>query len=197
MVQNQNSSVLRLIWKWYWHWKGWTVNGSWPKDLYKAVIVVGPHTSSTDVIIGMAARALVPIPNAHYLGKKELFDGPFGWFFRMTGGVAVDRFSKNNMVEQVVEEFRKREKFVLALSPEGTRKKADRLRTGFWHIAKQAGVPIVMAGLDYAKKQVILSPPFFPGERFEDDLPVLINFFTHIKGKYPENGMEHLAGANA
>jgi 1-acyl-sn-glycerol-3-phosphate acyltransferase len=145
----------------------------------------------------MAARALVPIPNAHYLGKKELFDGPFGWFFRMTGGVPVERFSNNNMVEQVVEEFRKREKFVLALSPEGTRKRVERLRTGFWHIAKQAGVPIVMAGLDYSRKQVILSPPFFPGAQFEDDLPVLINFFAHIKGRYPENGMEHLGLGNA
>lgn len=188
---------MRFIWNLYWKWKGWSVKGSWPAGLQKAVIVVGPHTSSSDVVIGMAARSLVPIPNAHYLGKKELFDGPFGWFFRMTGGVAVDRFSKSNMVEQVVEEFRKREKFVLALSPEGTRKRVDRLRTGFWHIAKQAGVPIVMAGLDYAGKQVILSDPFFPGESFEADLPVLINFFAHIKGKYPENGMEHFGPANA
>jgi 1-acyl-sn-glycerol-3-phosphate acyltransferase len=182
-----------LFWRIYWKLSGWKINGAWPNTLTRAIIVVGPHTSSTDVIIGMAARAIVPIPYAHYLGKKELFDGNFGWFFRATGGVPVDRFSKNNMVEQVVNEFNIREHFVLALSPEGTRKKVDRLRTGFWHIAKQAGVPIVMAGLDYGKKELILSAPFIPGEHPEDDMPDLIKFFAPIKGKIPENGMRHLS----
>jgi 1-acyl-sn-glycerol-3-phosphate acyltransferase len=182
-----------LFWKTYWKFSGWKVNGVWPPHLTRAIIVVGPHTSSTDVVVGMAARSIVPIPFAHYLGKKELFDGIFGWFFRASGGVPVDRFSKNNMVEQVVAEFKKRENFVLALSPEGTRKKVDRLRTGFWHIAKQAGVPIVMAGLDFAKKELILSPPFFPGNIPDDDLPKLIRFFAPVQGKNPGNGMNHLS----
>jgi len=180
------------FWKIYWKLAGWKVNGSWPENLTRAIIVVGPHTSSTDVVIGMAARSVVPIPFAHYLGKKELFDGMFGWFFRATGGVPVDRFSKNNMVDQVVAEFNKRSHFVLALSPEGTRKKVDRLRTGFWHIAKLAGVPIVMAGMDFAKKELILSLPFMPGESPQADLPKLIHFFAPVKGKKPENGMQDL-----
>jgi 1-acyl-sn-glycerol-3-phosphate acyltransferase len=181
-----------LFWKLYWKLSGWKVNGEWPASLTRAIIVVGPHTSGTDVVVGMAARSIVPIPFAHYLGKKELFDGRFGWFFRATGGVPVDRFSKNNMVEQVVSEFNHRKNFVLALSPEGTRKKVDRLRTGFWHIAKQAGVPIVMAGLDFAKKELILSAPFIPGESPEADLPILLRFFGTVTGKNPENGMQHL-----
>ena len=182
-----------FFWKIYWKLSGWKVTGQWPPSLTRAIIVVGPHTSSTDVIIGMAARSIIPIPYAHYLGKKELFDGKFGWFFRTTGGVPVDRFSKNNMVEQVVNEFNSREHFVLALSPEGTRKKVDRLRTGFWHIAKQAAVPIVMVGLDYEKKELIISPPFMPGDHPDDDMPLLIRFFVNIKGKIPENGMIHFS----
>ena len=132
----------KLFWKLYWKLSGWKVNGRWPPDVRKAVIIVGPHTSSWDVVTGMAARSVIPIPHAHYLGKKELFKGPFGWFFRATGGVPVDRDSKNRLVDQVVEEFNIRENFILALSPEGTRKRVDRLKTGFWHIAKQANVPV-------------------------------------------------------
>jgi 1-acyl-sn-glycerol-3-phosphate acyltransferase len=181
-----------LFWKLYWKLTGWKIKGEWPSGLTKAIILVGPHTSSWDVVMGMAARSVVPIPFAHYLGKKELFDGIFGWFFKSSGGVPVDRFSKNNMVEQVVEEFRKREHFMLALSPEGTRKKVDRLRTGFWHIAKQAGVPIVMAGLDFEKKELIISVPFFPGDGPEADLPLILSFFEPVKGRHPELGMGHL-----
>ncbi|WP_052323718.1 1-acyl-sn-glycerol-3-phosphate acyltransferase [Flavihumibacter sp. ZG627] len=182
-----------LFWNAYWKLGGWKVRGSWPHHLTRAIIIVGPHTSGWDVVAGMATRAIVPIPHAHYLGKKELFEGPFGWFFRMTGGVPVDRFSKNNMVEQVVELFRERKDFVLALSPEGTRKKVERLRTGFWHIAKLADVPIIMAGMDFSKKELILSPPFMPGDRPEDDLPSIISFFAPIKGKNPELGMGGLS----
>ena len=181
-----------LFWKAFWKLNGWKTVGEWPKGLTKAIIIVGPHTSAWDVVTGMAARSVVPIPHAHFLGKKELFDGPFGWFFRMAGGVPVDRFSKNNMVEQVVEEFRKRENFVLALAPEGTRKKVDRLKTGFWHIAKQAGVPIVMAGMDFFKKELVLSRPFMPGSSAEEDMPAIIRFFAPIKGKNPDAGMGHL-----
>ncbi|MBC6491178.1 1-acyl-sn-glycerol-3-phosphate acyltransferase [Flavihumibacter stibioxidans] len=181
-----------LFWKIFWTLSGWKVQGQWPKELNRAIIIVGPHTSGWDVVTGMAARSVVPIPHAHYLGKKELFDGPFGWFFRMTGGVPVDRFSKNNMVEQVVEEFRKRKDFVLALSPEGTRQRVERLRTGFWHIAKQAGVPIIMAGMDFQKKELILSEPFMPGVSPEADMPAIIRFFAPIQGRHPEAGMGHL-----
>ena len=142
----------------------------------------------------MAARSIIPIPHAHYLGKKELFDGPFGWFFKATGGVPVDRNNKNNLVDQVVQEFARRKHFVLALSPEGTRKKVERLKTGFWHIAKLAGVPIVMAGMDFSKRELKLSKPFYPGESPEADFPKIVEFFAPVKGRHPELGMQDLKG---
>src|SRR5436309_496856 len=98
-----------LFWNIYWKLAGWKVRGVWPAGLKKAIIIVGPHTSAWDVVTGMAARSIIPVPYSHYLGKKELFEGSLGWFFRATGGVPVDRFSKNKMVDQVVEEFNKRE----------------------------------------------------------------------------------------
>ncbi|ULQ56080.1 1-acyl-sn-glycerol-3-phosphate acyltransferase [Flavihumibacter rivuli] len=182
----------KLFWSAYWKSAGWKVIGRWPSELTKAIIIVGPHTSSEDVVVGMAARAVIPIRNAHFLGKKELFDGPFGWFFRMAGGVPVDRSGNKNMVDQVVEIIARKEKFVLALSPEGTRKKVDRLRTGFWHIAHKAGLPLVMAGMDFGKKELVFSEPFMTGESPEIDMPRIIDFFANIEGKVPENDMRHL-----
>lgn len=187
--------LARIFWNAWWKLNNWKLEGEWPAGLTRSIIIVGPHTSAWDVVTGMAARSVIPIPHAHYLGKKELFDGVFGWFFRATGGVPVDRFSNNNMVEQVVQEFARRTHFVLALSPEGTRKRAERLKSGFWHIAKQAGVPIVMAGMDFSSKVLILSKPFYPGKAPSDDWPAILAFFRPLKGRHPENGMQHLTGA--
>jgi 1-acyl-sn-glycerol-3-phosphate acyltransferase len=186
--------LAKFFWKIWWKLNRWKLDGEWPAGLTRCIIIVGPHTSAWDVVTGMAARSVIPIPHAHFLGKKELFDGPFGWFFRATGGVPVDRFSNNNMVDQVVSEFRSREHFVLALSPEGTRKKASRLKTGFWHIAKQAGVPIVMAGMDFSCKVLKLSKPFYPANSPEEDIPAILDFFRPIQGRHPANGMQHLDG---
>ncbi|GAO42828.1 1-acyl-sn-glycerol-3-phosphate acyltransferase [Flavihumibacter petaseus] len=189
----------RAFWKLYWKLAGWKVKTAWqvPKDawpgtLRQAIIAVAPHTSGWDVVTGMAARAVMPIPNAHYLAKKELFDGPFGWFFKASGGVPVDRGASTNLVDQVVEHFKTNSDFVLALSPEGTRKRVDRLKTGFWHIAKLAQVPIVLAGLDFKHKLLHFSEPFVPGDTPEHDWPKIIRFFAAMEGKHPENGLAHL-----
>ncbi|HJS55832.1 MAG TPA: hypothetical protein VJ765_14865, partial [Chitinophagaceae bacterium] len=103
----------------------------------------------------------------------------------------VDRFSKHGVVEQVVEKFNKADNLVIALSPEGTRKKVDKLRTGFYHIAKKARVPIVMIGLDYSKKELSVSAPFYTTDDEASDFRKIIEFFAPLKGYYPEQGMAH------
>src|SRR5574343_647252 len=127
--------MLRPFWKIWWLLSGWKISGNFPQEIPKLLMIVGPHTSWKDVVVGFAARSILGIDHAHFLGKKELFDGPFGWLFRWLGGTPVDRFSSNGVVEQAADLFRKNERFLLAMSPEGTRKKVDRLRTGFYHIA--------------------------------------------------------------
>ena len=159
------------------------------------VIIVAPHTSWKDVLVGFAARDQLKINHARFLGKKELFDGPFGWFFKMLGGTPVDRFSKRGVVEQVVEMFNKHNEFILALSPEGTRKKVDKLRTGFYHIAKQAKVPIQMIGFDFSKKEIVIREPFYTTENEPGDFKSIIDFFAPIKGAKPEFGLGHLKEA--
>lgn len=184
--------MTKLFWSIWWKLKGWKINGIFPGEIKKMVIIVAPHTSWKDILIGLAARSKLKIYNAKFLGKKELFDGPFGWYFRWLGGVPVDRFSKSGLVEQVVGIFNSKEEFIIALSPEGTRKKVDKLRSGFYHIAKQANVPIQMIGFDYSKKEIVVGSPFSPSNDEAADFKHIINFFTPIKGANPEQGVGHL-----
>ena len=144
--------------------EGWKAINEFPNHLQKGVIIVAPHTQWKDLTIGIAVRSVLKIRNAKYLGKAELFKGPFGFLFRWLGGTGVDRFSKQGVVEQVVEKFNNTGNLFIALSPEGTRKKVDKLRTGFYYIAKKANVPIVMVGLDYSKKVVRVSAPFYTSD---------------------------------
>ncbi|MDW8331397.1 MAG: lysophospholipid acyltransferase family protein [Cyclobacteriaceae bacterium] len=173
---------------------GWDPNphGAFPIRPRKCVIIVAPHTSNWDFVIAVLYRSALGLEKARYLGKKELFTPWFGWFFRWLGGTPVDRHASHNVVEQVVEIFNRHQDFILALSPEGTRKKVERLRTGFYQIALQANVPIVMAALDFANKKVTFSEPFKPTGNLEEDFKYIIDFFRPVKGKYPEQGLMHL-----
>jgi len=107
----------------------------------------------------------------------------------------VNGSSSKNVVESVVKKFNESEALVVALSPEGTRKKVDKLRTGFYHIAKQAHVPLMMTALDFANRRVIFSEPFFTTNDEEADFKKILAFFAPIKGKIPEQGLMHFAEA--
>jgi len=156
------------------------------------VLAVAPHTSWIDVMVGFAARNALNITHAKFLGKKELFVWPLGWILRKMGGTPVDRFSKQGMVDQVVALFASNENFMLGLAPEGTRKRVNSLRTGFYHIAKKAGVPIVPIGFDYERKLVVIGEAFFPGNDETADLEKIIAFFSSIKGRDPRSDLRHL-----
>ena len=173
---------------------GWNLQpkGTFPIVPKKCVIIVAPHTSGWDFIIGVLYRSILMLESARYLGKKELFKPPFGFIFRWLGGTPVDRSSSQNMVSGVSQLFQENEEFMIALSPEGTRQRVDRFRTGFYNIAKLAHVPIVMIGLDFGNKQVIFSPSFYPSENQEADFSHIIEFFGPIQGKVPEKGLGHL-----
>lgn len=189
------------MFRWFWilflKLKGWNTRVTFPAFLPKCVIVVAPHTSSSDFLIGVAYRSVMKIEGAKFLGKAELFKPPFGFVFRWFGGIPVERSSKQNLVDQVVAYFNHNTNFRLALSPEGTRKRVEKLKTGFYYIAKQANVPIVMVGLDYKRKTSIVSEPFYTTENIEKDFQHIIQFFSTIQGKHPELGLLHLKSDNA
>ncbi|MEO7766991.1 MAG: 1-acyl-sn-glycerol-3-phosphate acyltransferase [Ferruginibacter sp.] len=185
--------MLHYLFKTYLNIAGWKAINSIPADLRKFVMVVGPHTSSWDIFMGFAFRSYLKLDYIKFIGKKELFKPPFGTLFRKLGGVPVDRSSSNNFVDQVVNMFNSSESFAIALSPEGTRKKVARLRTGFYHIAQKANVPIVLLAFDFEHKEFRFAPPFYTTGNESRDINKIILFFSGVNGKNPELGMGHLA----
>ena len=172
----------QLVAWWYFKIRGWKIEGAFPYHLKKSVIIVAPHTHYNDFFLGMAFRKKLHLEFVHFLGKKELFIPPLSWILRSLGGRPVDRSKTNHLVEDVVSMFKEKETFHIALSPEGTRKKVIRLRTGFYHIAKNAQVPIVMIGLDFANRSVVFAPPFEPSLDQKVDMFNIIAFFSAFKG---------------
>jgi 1-acyl-sn-glycerol-3-phosphate acyltransferase len=189
--------MLRLLGKLYWKLSGWEVAGEFPYHLKKMVIIVAPHTSWKDLLIGFAVRSKLRIGHANFLGKKELFNGPLGGLFRGLGGIPVDRLgnSKHGIVEQAVSLFDNNEFFILAIAPEGTRKQVKKLRSGFYQIATRANVPIVPFGFDFENKQVIIGKPFLVSSNQEIDLKKILAFFSPIKGKNQAFDLHHLTVA--
>ncbi|MBX2916720.1 MAG: lysophospholipid acyltransferase family protein [Cyclobacteriaceae bacterium] len=169
---------------------GWKIEGSFNPSLKKYIIAVAPHTSNWDFVIGVMARSILRLQRAKFLGKDSLFKPPFGWFFRWLGGYPVDRSRRLDMVQQVVDIFNKHDEFVLAMAPEGTRKKVDKLRTGFYFIAKGAEVPIVPVGFDFAGKRVVISQPLYTSNNQQVDIESLLAFYRTIKGKNPDSGID-------
>jgi 1-acyl-sn-glycerol-3-phosphate acyltransferase len=167
---------------------GWNVvgNTTFSKgSIKKAVIIAAPHTSWHDFYIGVLLRKVLGI-KTNFIGKKELFIGPFGWYLRAIGGAPIDRKNKENKVEAIAKLFNEHEEFRMTLAPEGTRKKVTQWRTGFYYIAKAANVPILMFTLDFENKQNMISEPFYPTDDIEADFKFMKNFYKGVKGKIPE-----------
>ena len=163
----------------------WSLQGDFPSHLSKFVIAVVPHTSWWDFFLGLLIRKVWD-EEINYIGKKSLFDSPIGWFFKWTGGAPIDRSKTNDTVSATAQVFKERKVFRLALSPEGTRKKVNKWKTGFYYISKAAEVPIVLVAFDYGKKQIKISKPYFPSENMKEDFKIYKNFFKDVKGKVPE-----------
>ena len=168
----------------YYKLLGWKTVGTFP-DVDKCVIIVVPHTSWVDFFLGLLIRK-VWNQEINYIGKKSLFDSPFGWFFKWTGGAPIDRSKSNDTVKATAKVFESREVFRLTLAPEGTRKKVTEWKTGFYYIAKEAKVPIVMVAFDFGKREIKVSQPHFPSGDLEKDLKVYKDFYKGVIGKVPE-----------
>ncbi len=161
---------------------GWKLSGSFNPQLRKAVVIVVPHTSWHDFFVGLLVRKISGV-EINYVGKKELFKPPFGWYFRWVGGAPLDRTSGQNKVTAIAQIFKEKETFRLAMAPEGTRKKVDRWKTGFYYIALQAGVPIIPVSFDYKTKTVTIGNPFYPSGEIDKDLVKLRGFYQGVMGK--------------
>jgi 1-acyl-sn-glycerol-3-phosphate acyltransferase len=155
---------------------GWKIEGDFP-SLNKFVLAVVPHTRNTDFIIGVLTRAVVD-KKISYVGKKELFNPLTGWFFRALGGTPINRNSTENKVSSIAKIFKEKEVFRMASAPEGTRKKVDKWKTGFYYIAMEAEVPILLVNFNYALKQVGFLKLFYPTGNIEKDFKEMESYFN-------------------
>jgi 1-acyl-sn-glycerol-3-phosphate acyltransferase len=163
---------------------GWRAVGSLAGQP-KCVIVVAPHTSNWDFPVLMLMAITLRLKVA-WMGKHTLFRPPFGPIMRWLGGLPIDRSARHNMVEQAVESFRTHDRLLLAIPPEGTRKRAPYWRSGFYHIALGAQVPIALAFADYRRKVGGIAGMIMPSGDIDADMALIRDFYSGIIGKRPE-----------
>ena len=163
---------------------GWRIDGGAPATK-KLVMIAAPHTSNWDFVY-MTAIAFVLDIKIYWMGKKSLFRFPLGMFFRAVGGIPIDRSKSNNMVDQMVQEMDQRERFFLVVPAEGTRQRRDYWKSGFYHIARGAGVPIALGFLDFYRKCGGIGPLLHPTGDIQADMDRIRAFYADVKGKHPE-----------
>jgi 1-acyl-sn-glycerol-3-phosphate acyltransferase len=162
----------------------WGFEGEIP-NLSKGVIIVAPHTSNWDFVIGAAGMLALDL-ELRFLGKHTLFEGPLGFMFRGLGGIPVDRTQPGSIAEDTAARFEDEEQLLLALAPEGTRGEVDHWKTGFHRIARAAGVPIIAVALDYGTRLIRFGPLVTPSDDLERDMRIFYDFFATARGRRGE-----------
>ncbi len=163
---------------------GWRTEGA-PPASHRFVLIAAPHTSNWDGLIMLLAVRVFGV-KLHWFVKKSWFVFPLGFVMRALGGVPIDRTASHGVVDHAIAQFAGNAELVLAVPPEGTRQKAPYWKSGFYHIARGAKVPIVLGYLDYGRKVAGLGPAFLPTGNLQADFAVFREFYATIKGRYPD-----------
>lgn len=166
---------------------GWRVEGRLP-NTRKYVVIAAPHTSNWDTLIMLSVSYVMGV-KLSFLMKGAMFRWPFGIFFRWLGGTPVERSAHSDLVQQCIKKFKESDQMALSIAPEGTRSRVRYWKTGFYHIAVGAGVPIALGFLDYKRKVGGVGPIVVPTGDMKADLAEMQRFFAPIPGKHP-----HLSG---
>lgn len=164
---------------------GWKATGDIPEDLSKAVLIIAPHTSNLDFFIGRLYCFMKRIP-IRVLIKKESFFWPIGGLLKKLGGVPIDRKVSESRVGQINTLFQENDPFFFAITPEGTRSRSDKWKGGFYYIALQAKVPVLLCYIDYKTKEAGVGPPYYPSGDFEHDMKEIEDFYRGRIGRHPE-----------
>jgi len=163
---------------------GWKVVGEMP-DLKKAIVPVAPHTSNWDFFVGIFAMLALGL-RLSFLGKHQIFVFPVKRVLTWLGGIPVNRASPHGVVGDITAAFAERDSLILALSPEGTRKKVEKWRTGFLYMARDAKVPVVPVALDFSQREIRIGQPIEVNENVEAGLAAVQKFTCQARGKVPE-----------
>lgn len=186
------SRLFRKALVWFYRYKGWSAFGEVPEPR-KFVLIAAPHTSNWDFVYFLGLTEDLGIM-PHFMAKKSLFRWPWKNFMLDMGGVPVDRGSKQNYVQAMIDEFAKRKEFMLTIAPEGTRGAVGKWKTGFYHIAMGAKVPLVVGMMDYAKKSGGLGPAIWPTGDFKADMAKIAEFYAKVTPRHPGKRMASIAG---
>ncbi len=166
---------------------GWRIEGRLP-PIPKFVLVGAPHTSNWDLpytlLMAFALKARI-----HWMGKETIFRWPFRGFFQWLGGIPVQRSRSQNLVEATVQQFHRHENLILTIAPAGTRQRVLRWKTGFYHIACGAEVPIVLGYLDYRRKAGGIGPVVHPTGNIAADMRTIRAFYDGVTGRHPAQSM--------
>jgi len=165
--------------------KGWKVGETIPPEVKKCVVIAAPHTSNWDFVYALGTFHNLGLP-VQYVAKKELFRFPFRGFFQATGGIPVDRSKSQNFVDAIIRKFNESDSLYLLMAAEGTRKRVTRWKSGFYHVAMGAGVPIMMGYLDYQNKVAGFGHVLYPTGNKEQDMARIRAFYADKTGKNPE-----------
>ena len=169
---------------------GWRAHGVVPEPR-KFVLIAAPHTSNWDFLyfIGLTEElGIMP----HFMAKNSLFRWPWKNFMLDMGGVPVDRSSNKNYVQQMIDEFNRRKEFMLTIAPEGTRGTVRAWKTGFYHIAMGARVPLVVGMMDYPSKSGGLGPAIWPTGDYVADMKKVAEIYAKVTPKHPAKGMTNV-----
>jgi 1-acyl-sn-glycerol-3-phosphate acyltransferase len=173
---------------------GWSLQPNWPQGVKKAVLIAIPHTSNWDLMYARAAFYLMDIPAVRFTIKKEVMIGPLGWFLSSLGAIPIDRKripggKKQTYTEAMTQMLNQRDELVIMVTPEGTRSAVKKWKSGFYHTALGANVPIVVGYLDYKKKEAGIGPCIYPNGDMEGQIEELKAFGRTVVPKYPEKGI--------
>ncbi len=185
IVPQTNNKFSQWLGKAILRFLGWKITGKFPQRA-KFLVAVAPHTSNWDFVIAVAAMLAIQI-KIRFLGKDALFFWPFKVWLEHIGGIPVERSSSHGVVEQMVTLFKANEQLVLAIAPEGTRRKTKEWKSGFLHIAHQANIPVVPLSLDFAKKEITVHEETFIQADIAQELIRFKNIYTDICAKKPQN----------
>ena len=184
-VPSRGGGVLRVLGRVILSVLGWHFEGEIP-NLPRCVIIIAPHTSNWDFVIGLAALLALDL-RVTWLGKHQIFRAPFGRLWRALGGVAVDRSAAHGVVERAAAVLAPPRSTFLAVAPEGTRRKVEQWKSGFWRIARAAGVPIFPVAFDYRKRAIVFGELYSPTADYEADLEALQRGFSAEMARNPQN----------
>lgn len=161
---------------------GWGLAGQFP-DIARLVLIAAPHSSWWDGFWGLLVKVAIGA-DVRFMGKQELFRAPLGGTLRALGGIPIDRGATKGVVDQMVEEFAQRDTLWLGVAPEGTRKAVAHWRSGFWHIAHGAGIPILPVAFHYPTKTIVIGAPLTTSDDMAADVTRLRAFYAPFKGKH-------------